>query len=269
MSTPTTTSTTGKAVAIVTIVFGALVIVATVVSAGFSTIFSPAAASNATSSQSIATSGVTELVAEASATELTVRFADVREATLDTEGSGAAGWTFERNGSSLKVESPSRSGVSLWFSSGIGSATLTLPENISGLDTTLTLNAGSLNADGDFGDLDLTMNAGSLTVAGSAETVTAVVNAGSAEVNVAAASAIDLSVNAGEFDAEFSGSAPEDVTLAVSAGSLTVGLPDGSYAVSTDVSLGSLTNELTTSPTSRNLVSVTLEAGSVALHPTD
>ncbi|GAA3215495.1 DUF4097 family beta strand repeat-containing protein [Microbacterium terregens] len=254
-----------RVVAILTIALGGAVVLGAIGSATFSTI---AAASVHTESQSIDAAGVTDLDISVNGAALRIEFDDVVEATLEvTSGAGVGPWTLERDGDELNVESPRRFGPGWFFFGEDVKATLTLPRDIEGatLDADLDLSAGDLTVDGDFGALDIEVSAGSLTVDGSAKTLLADLSAGGADIDLTDVAEAEFTVSAGTIDARLEGSPPRTVTVDVSAGSLDLRLPDGSYDVQSDVSAGEFHNELRTDAGARNVVNVTVSAGSATI----
>ena len=75
----------------------------------------------------------------------------------------------------------------------------------------------------------------------------------------------DLQLSAGAANGTLTGSAPQTVTIDVSAGRLDLTLPDVPYAVGSDVSAGELRNDLDIDARSDRRVSVSVSAGFVAL----
>jgi hypothetical protein len=227
--------------------------------------------------QSVEVDGIESLEMDVSASSVAVRFDDVDEAQLQVEGS-RGGWTMRRDGDELIVQSP-RELFDGWFGGGFFGnwfndderVVLTLPETLqdSRLDADLTLSAGSLDVAGAFDGLDVEVGAGRLLLNGSASSVDVDMSAGRADVNLADVNEADFTVSAGQLVAELIGTAPGEVTVDVSAGSLELTLPDVAYDVRQEVSAGSLDNGLQTSSNARNSVVVSLSAGSVDLHPGD
>ena len=261
---PRETRGASRVVAILTIALGCAIVLGTIGSAAFSTV---AAASVSTETQTVDADGVTGLDVAVDAASLRIEFADVSEATLDvTSGFGVGAWTLERDGDQLRVATPPRFGPR-WLFGGEVRATLTLPRELEGseLDAALELAAGELAVDGEFGDLGIEVGAGTLTVDGSARSLTAQLNAGGADIDLADVDEADFTVNAGAVDARLTGSAPGSVTVDVSAGSLDLRLPDATYDVSSDVSAGDFENGLPTELGARNVVDVTVSAGTVTI----
>ena len=250
-------------VAILIIVLGALIVLGTIVGAVFSTI---RAAAVSTASSTVAVAGVDALSIESNAGSLTVEYADVDEAELEvTAPFGGDRWTLERAGDTLTVASPSWEWGMGWIFGGSGRAVLVLPDSLEGLDADMQMAAGSLRADGDFGLVDLTVGAGELTLDGSAEDVSVDLSAGRAVLNLADVDTADLTVSAGSMDAAFSGAQPSDIRAGVSAGSLTLVVPDGAYDVTSDVSAGNFRNQLGSDPGADSTISVEVSAGQVML----
>jgi hypothetical protein len=261
---PSETRGASRVVAILTIALGCTVVLGAIVSATFSTV---AAASVRTETQTVDAAGVTELDVAVDAASLRIEFADVSEATLEvTSGIGVGAWTFRRDGDALDVATPQRFGPG-WIFGGEMRATLTLPRELEGeaLDASLDLSAGELTVDGAFGDLDIEVGAGTLTVDGSARTVSTDLSAGGADIELADVAEAEFSVSAGAVDARLTGSTPREVVVDVSAGSLDLRLPDASYDVRSDVSAGDFENGLRTESGARNVVDVTVSAGTVTI----
>lgn len=262
--TPPPTRNASRVIAILTIALGAAVILGAVGSAIWSTV---AAASVRTETRTVDVAGVESLRVAVDAASLRIEFADVPEATLDvTSGLGVGRWTFERTGDELTVETPRRFGPG-WIFGGEVRATLTLPQELEGaeLDAALELSAGELTVDGGFGDLGVDVGAGTFAVDGSARTLTAELSAGGADIELSDVTEADLSVSAGAIEARLTGTAPRSVTVDVSAGSLDLRLPDAVYDVRSDVSAGDFENGLQTERGARNVVDVTVSAGSATI----
>jgi len=261
---PPETRGASRVVAILTIALGGAVVLGAIGSAVFSTV---AAASVHTETQTVDVAGVTGLNVSVDAASLRVEFADVPEATLEvTSGLGVGAWTLQRDGDELAVATPPRFGPR-WIFGGEVRATLTLPRELEGsdLDASLDLSAGELAVDGSFGDLDIEVGAGTLTVDGAARTVSTQLNAGGADIDLSDVDEADFAVNAGAVDARLTGAAPRSVIVEVSAGSLDLRLPDAAYDVRSDVSAGDFENGLDTDADARNVVDVTVSAGSVTI----
>lgn len=261
---PSETRGASRVVAILTIALGCTIVLGALGSAVFSTV---AAASVRTESQEIDVTGVTDLDVTVDAATLRIEFADVSEATLEvTSGGGVGAWTLERDGDELAVASPRRFGP-WWLFGGEVRATLTLPQELEDttLDASLDLSAGDLSVEGAFGDLDIEVGAGSLTVDGAARALSVDLSAGGADIDLADVDEAEFSVSAGAIESRLTGSAPRVVTVDVSAGSLDLRLPDGTYDVRSDVSAGEFDNRLSTETGARNVVDVTVSAGTVTI----
>ena len=261
---PPETRGSSRVVAILTVALGCLVVLGALVTAIFSTI---AAASVRTDTQTVDVAGVESLSVSVDAASLRIEFDDVPEATLEvTGGLGVGEWTLDRRGEELTVATPQRFGPG-WFWGGDVRATLTLPREMVGadLDAALELSAGELTVDGSFGDLGIDVGAGRLTVDGTAQTLTADLSAGGADIDLADVDEAEFSVSAGTIDARLTGTAPRAVTVDVSAGSLDLRLPEDTYEVRSDVSAGDFENGLSTEAGSRNIVDVTVSAGTVTI----
>ncbi|MCR2792110.1 hypothetical protein NQ156_03435 [Microbacterium sp. zg.Y625] len=256
----------GRVVAIIAIVVGAVVLIGAVATGVIGSIVRASGSSD--ERIVVDATGVDALDVEVSAGDVRVVFTDTDEAVLDvTADAGAGRWTLAREGDELVVRSPQRWFGGWWFYDGPTRVVLELPESLqdAALDAKLTLSAGSLDVDGDFGTLDLEVNAGELTLAGAAAEVAASVNAGRADLEIADVATADLDVSAGGLKAVFTGDAPDDVAIDVSAGSLDLAVPSGAYRVASDVSAGGLDNRLETSTQASRLITVSLSAGDVTL----
>ncbi|GAA4490063.1 DUF4097 family beta strand repeat-containing protein [Microbacterium panaciterrae] len=213
--------------------------------------------------------GVRSLNLDASAGSVSIRFGDVTQATLRSEGQGNTNWKMQRVGDTLQVRNPQAPfgwWFNTWFQDG-PTMTLTLPKDLEGtLNADLTLDAGALDAAGDFDVVTARVSAGQLTVDGAARTFTARVDAGAAHLRLRDVGTADLTMSAGQLDAAFTGSAPDDMKLDVSAGSMDVTVPSGTYALSKDVSAGTLDARIPTDPSAAHRIQVNLSAGGVTLH---
>ncbi|MBS1699254.1 MAG: DUF4097 family beta strand repeat protein [Actinobacteria bacterium] len=212
--------------------------------------------------------GVTGLKVEVGYGNATIRFADVETATLTATGQGSGDWTMRRSGEVLQVQRPTGP-FGWWMGGWFGSdpqMTLTLPRDLEGhLTAALSLDAGSLSAQGRFDTLSATVSAGELTVDGGASSVTTRVSAGSATLRLEDVTTADLSMSAGDMSATISGSQPDLVRLDVSAGSMDVTVPSGRYDLSKDTSAGSIDAQIRTDPSSTHRIQSTLSAGSITL----
>ena len=252
-----------RVVSILAIVFGGIVIVGALT---WTLIASLVSVESRTSGASIGVAGVDELDVDLAAGSLRVEFADVAEAELEARSArGAEDWTFERVGDTLRVASPERWGGFGWFFSGPVEAVLVLPEEMAGADAALTLSAGDLRVDGEFGALELDVNAGQADVRGTATEAHVQVSAGGADVDLRDVERGDFGVSAGELVADLRGDSPDDLRLSVSAGSLTITVPEGEYDVSSDVSAGDFDNRIGSTPGAGSTVTASVSAGSLTL----
>lgn len=225
------------------------------------------------SQQQIDASGITGIDLDLGGVDMRVEFGDVEDAQFDVSGSGNNRWTLTRDGDELVVNSPEMK-FGWWFGDWFNdeqSVLLTLPDELrgAGLDADISLGAGSLDVQGDFGDVDVEMGAGALFITGSAESIDVDLGAGRAELELVDVSEADFTISAGHLEAELTGTAPHEVQFDVSAGSLELTLPDEEYDVRQDVSAGSLDNGLQTSPNARNSIVAGVSAGSAVLRPGD
>lgn len=255
------------AITTVTAIIGGAVLLFTGATAAYGAVRQITSTSSTDVTATADTTGVTGIDVEAGGADVVLRFGDVDEAVMEVSGQ-SNGWTMKRDDDEILVRDP-RVGFGWWVAGWFGdqtTVTITLPEALNGrIDADLSLSAGSMRADGDFRDLDIGVSAGGLTATGSAQSVTAELSAGDAELRLANVREVDLNASAGRIVAEFTGSAPDEVDLELSAGSMDVTLPDVEYAVTQDLSAGSLESELRTSSTSRHVVSVSASAGSIEL----
>lgn len=256
-----------QVVAILAIVLGGILVLGTIATTAFSAVRS---ASTSTASLTADVRGVTGLDVNVSGAELTIAYDTVDEAELSVTGNGGSThWRLDRDGDELVVSSD-RSWWEGWHWFGETEyATLTLPQRFAdtSLDASFDLSAGSIVATGVYNRLELDLSAGSVTVDGSARELGVSVSAGRANIDLEDVRSAELDVSAGAIDGRLTGTAPSDVVVEASAGRIDLELPAAPYAVSSDVSAGDFTHELSTDPSSRNRVSVHLSAGTVHLFP--
>lgn len=258
-----------RAIAIVAIVLGSLVLLSTLTSAVFSTI---ASATERTTTRSIATSGIDSLDVRVGGGSLRVEFSDVREAELEVTGAwGADRWTLERRDDRLVVATPNRFGTWIgdWLTWGDdrdrSSGVLRLPQTLAGSDAELALSAGRLVVAGDFDELDLEVSAGRLEASGSATELSARVSAGRGDLDLSGVEEASFTVSAGMIGSRLSGRQPESIEATVSAGSLHLWVPEGDYAVTSDVSAGGFDNRIGSDPRATSRIDVDVSAGQVVL----
>ncbi|MGO1803154.1 MAG: DUF4097 family beta strand repeat-containing protein [Microbacteriaceae bacterium] len=263
-----------KTVAIITAVVGGIALIGSGTTAAFGAVNALGQGNGSDQSDRVDVSGVTELIADVAASDVTIRFGDVDEAELQVSGSDGR-WTLERDGDELKLRSPdswlSWGGDWSWFGDWgrDENVDLLLPQELVGIDADLSLGAGALDVEGEFGEFEVDISAGSVHVNGSATALDAELNAGRAEFELADVDTASFGVSAGELVSTLTGSAPREVEVGVSAGSLTLALPDVPYDVTQDVSAGSVDNDLQTASNSRNSVRVDVSAGNVKLRTSD
>ncbi|MGH3692169.1 MAG: hypothetical protein ACRDT7_18685 [Microbacterium sp.] len=264
-------SSGATAVMVVTAVFGGLALLGaggTAAAAAAGTIIS---SSNPDSVQTVGVDGVESIDLDADASSMRVEFGDVDEAELSITNSRGTAWTFERDGDELIVQSPK--GVFGWWIGGwFGDeeiAVLTLPESLRGaqLDADLNLDAGSLDVVGDFGVLDISVSAGALDVEGAAKELDVQMSAGRADIMLDDVSRADLGVSAGDLTVELTGTPPTQTTIDVSAGTLDLTVPDVEYAISQDISAGTLNTEVDEASSARRTIDVSLSAGTATIRP--
>jgi len=259
----------GRTISVIAIVVGSIAIAATVVPAIRGGIAEATRTSDVLTADA---TGVTSLELDGSAALVTLAFGDVDEARLEVESTRGT-WHLDRDGDELSV----RNSTDLfgdWGDWGVFGTSraeervvLTLPSELAGLDADLSLDAGELVADGEFGVLDIDLGAGSVDVTGSAEQLEVDMSAGSADLVLADVRSADLKLSAGRLTGELTGEAPRRVSLEVSAGDFDLTLPDVPYAVTQEVTAGDLDNGLRVDPGSDNVITVEVAAGRVALRP--
>ncbi len=261
--TPTGPRTSSVVVAIVFVVVGALIILGSIASAVFTTVRS---ATVTTGTATADVRGVTQLDVDLSAGVLSVEFADVDDAQLEVVSSaGISRWKLERDGDTLVIASPDPTWNFPGGFGGVARAVLTLPEPLAGVDADLQMSAGQLIVDGALGALDLNVGAGDAQVRGSATSATVQVSAGHAVLDLADVQTGDFTVSVGSIEARLTGEQPRAITAEVSAGGLDLAVPDGTYAVKTDVAAGDVTNLLDASPRAANTIDVRVSAGHATL----
>lgn len=222
--------------------------------------------------QTVSIDGIEGIDVEADATSMRVEFGDVDEAELAIANGRGNAWTFERDGDELIVRSPQ--GVfGWWFGNWFGDheeiAVLTLPASLgsAGLAADLTLDAGSLDVDGDFGMLDVTVNAGALDVAGAAAELDVQMSAGRADLVLDGVTAADLGVAAGDLTIELTGTPPTQTTIDVTAGTADLTVPDVEYEITRDISAGTLNAKVDEASSARRTIDVSLSAGTATIRP--
>lgn len=267
-------NTPSHAVSTVTAVVGGFILLVLVATTALSAFFTPRA--SATSGDEGAyranVDGVRELIVDGAAAEMQIRFADVNEAELEVEGRAAGHWSLSRRGPSLVVGNGATPfGVNFCLfgcETPFSTLTLTLPAHLEGMiDADLFLGAGTLDVEGDFLDVDLDVSAGTAQLSGSVTSLDAYLGAGRIVVDLADVVEASFEVAAGKVQGQLTGTPPLELDIEVSAGDVDLALPDAGYAVSSDVTAGSLDNRLTSDPRSRNTIEVEVAVGSVALRP--
>lgn len=216
----------------------------------------------------VSVQGVQEVDAEVSGAQLNIAFYDGDQATLRADDGTLQGWQLRRDGDALEVSSPHQSfdwwGFG-WTRQGDQQVTLLLPQSLAGIDADLELNAGNLIVDGEFGEIDADVSAGALTLSGSGQSLDLTLTAGRADVELAGVEKASYEVTAGRVTSTLTDNAPRAVKIEVSAGNLSLTLPDGTYDLRREVSAGSLDSSLREDPGSRNRITAQVSAGSVTL----
>ncbi|MDQ1110947.1 hypothetical protein QE418_000395 [Microbacterium testaceum] len=252
-------------VSLATIVVGTCVLAGAVVSAGVSAAATlrdngPAYAASETS-----TTGLTALDVDVAGGSLTIAYGDVSEAQLDVDGGGTGDWTFERDGTTLRVSSP-RTNVVGW-SNPAGSATLLLPRlsTTTNLDARIEVAGGALRLDADFTSLSVQLAGGDVDLAGDVRTLSVSVSGGAASGTLTGVGDATLEVAGGSLATTLKGDAPARTKVTVTAGSADITLPDDEYNVTTDSGLGRVDNGLRTSNSATAVVDVEATLGQVSM----
>lgn len=240
-------------------------------------------------SWSVDAAGADELRIATEAADVQVVFGDVGQATLEVTSSGTprSSWSLEREGGAIVVGTERHRGL---FGPGFGwadgdsdgwswgwgdwdrrggeqRAVLTLPAALErdGLDLSAEVQAGSLDADGDWDAVVLGLQAGGLDVAGSADSLDLEVAAGEARLDLAVAGDVGLDVSAGRVIGALTGDQPSSIVASASAGSIELDVPGGDYAVTQDVSAGSARILVDEDQDAASTIDATVSAGSVVL----
>lgn len=214
--------------------------------------------------------GATGVDVEAGRGQIDVFFGDVAQAELRVAGGQGDAWSLERDDDELVVRGPESAFG--WLTAGVGPdvrATLVLPETLAGegFDADVRVSAGRVTLDGEYGALEASVGAGALRIDGAVRTLDVSIDAGSAEVRLDGVQEADLEVSAGRLQAELTGAPPTRVDLGVSAGSLDLVVPDAAYAVSRDVSAGSLRSSVSEDAAAPRSIHATVSAGSASIRP--
>lgn len=257
----------GTALNIVLAVIGGLVILTLLIGSARSAF---GALSREHSTQNVSVEGVTELQISAGTGSFDLRFADINEATLEVESTSAQDWQLKRDGNSLVLDSPDPWGNWCLFGCDFqeNTAVLTLPESMNDgtLDASFNLAAGDFNAVGSYKNLQIEVGAGELDMSGAAQSAKVQLGAGQANVNLADVQQADFKISAGQLTGTLNGKAPQQVTASVSAGSLDLEMPKGTYDLRQNVEAGDVSNLLATDMESPNKISVDVAAGRAAFY---
>ncbi len=256
---------TARVIAILAIVLGVVLILGAITTAVFSAIRSSAVRTDTLSADA---ADIVALDIDVDAAGFRLEYDGTDEATLEvTGGQGSSAWSMERNGDSLRVKSdrPWWGGWGWWGDDE--RVVLTLPERYAEetLDASFDLGAGSITADGTYGELELDLGAGSLDIGGSAANVDADISAGRASLDFDDVDTARMHLSAGDIDGELRGPV-RALDLDVSAGRISLTVPDQAYDLSQDVSAGDLTHDLDTSSSARSTITAQVSAGSIHLH---
>lgn len=264
-------SSGSSAIMIITAVVGGFALLGAGGTAAFAATGDLSNASRPDSVQSVDVNGIDSIDLDVNASTTRIEFGDVDEAELAITSQRGPAWTFEREGDELVVRSP-ESRWGWWFGGWFGDeeiAVLTLPEELrdAKIDGDFTVNSGSLDVAGTYGDLEIDVNAGSIDVEGEATSIDVDMSAGRADIVLDSVDRAGLGVSAGSLEVELTGTPPTQTTIDVSAGSLDLTVPDVGYAITQDVSAGSLDATIDQTDSDRRVIDVTLSAGSVNIRP--
>lgn len=263
---PPTNRGKSKPVNTVLMILGALVVLTLLITTARTAITS---LNREQSTQSLDTAGVTSLEISANSGSFDLVYADATEATLEVDSANGSDWTLSRQGDKLVVDSPNSWGDWCIFGCGFDNneATLFLPKSLNDgkLDAKFNLAAGDFTAVGAYKNLVAEVGAGELDLSGTAQSADIRLGAGKAEVSLADVQHAVFDISAGHMAGNLTGTVPQSINAEVSAGSLDLELPDGSYDVRQNVDAGNLTNLLLTDPQSPNKISIALSAGNAKL----
>ena len=263
---PPTSQGKGKPVNTILMVLGALVVLTLLITTARSAITS---LNREQSTQSLDTTGVTSLEISANSGRFELVYADATEATLEVDSANGSDWKLSRQGGKLVVDSPNSWGDWCFFGCGFDTneATLILPKSLNdgSLDAKFDLAAGDFTAVGAYQNLVAEVGAGELDLSGTAQSADIRLGAGKAEVSLADVQHAVFDISAGHLAGNLTGTVPQSISAEVSAGSLDLELPDGSYDVRQTVDAGNLSNLLVTDPQSPNKISIALSAGNAKL----
>ena len=274
MTQETRPSAVSHTISIVMAALGGLIVLMLIATTAVTSLFVTYEGSSTMGEQTalMATDGIRELYVDAAAAEMTIEFGAVAEATLDVHGREEANWRLERYGDTLEV-AHERSFLDP-FVCLFGCAkpstelTLTLPSELNGtLDAEVILGAGDLTVNGSFVELEIDVSAGNAWVKGEARRIDATLGAGNIDFDVEGVIEASLDIAAGTAQGQFTGEAPREIEIEVSAGSLDLALPDARYATMSDVAAGNVSNLLHEDSASKNRIEIDVAIGSVTLKP--
>lgn len=260
-------SSAGRPIMIATAVFGGLALLTVGTTAAVAAV-GDARAFAGDSSSSASAAGVKDVDLDIGGAEVTLAFGDVAEASIETSGRDSDRWTLRREGDDLVVKSPNRfMDFCFGWCDERRTAVITLPRELEGVDLDIDLGSGSVTALGSFGELGLELGAGDATVSGSARSVDAEVSAGDLDLELENVRSASFQVSAGGANARLTGSAPEEVEVEVSAGTVSLTLPDVPYRVASDVAVGDIANSLRVDPAAKHRITADVAAGDLVLRP--
>ncbi len=225
--------------------------------------------------------GIVRIDVEASAAKFRIDCESASAPAGDSEGSFALvtsgssrEWRMVRSGDTLRVEPVKRwfGGFSLLWSGDnrMQEVSLSLPasacDGSKPLDAEVDLGAGEVLVNGSYGVLDVSVGAGNARIEGTALNLELEVSAGEAVLDMSDVRTADLSVSAGSLWGGFSGTAPKQIDIEVSAGDAELTLPDEVYAVRSNVSAGDFEHSLRADQSVLgHEINVEVSAGSLSL----
>lgn len=253
-------------VGIILAIFGGVILVVVLLSLVFRVITVPQSSQGQQVNTNI--QGITAIDLDMSAGELTIEYGEVSGVQLDITNP-RGDWRMDRTGDTLVIRSPKKP---FFFFFGFNGwerherVILTLPAALEGkLDAKLSLSAGSITSHADFKSLDVDLSAGYIEIAGEMSQFSGEVSAGDLRGELSNVTKAELDVSAGSSELRFTGSAPEELEIDLTAGDATVILPDVVYDVRADRTAGDIITNVRTERGSKHFIDVTVTAGSVTL----
>ncbi|WP_430592758.1 DUF4097 family beta strand repeat-containing protein [Humidisolicoccus flavus] len=216
--------------------------------------------------------GVTAIELDSSGANIDVEFADVEVATLNVVNEGSPGyeWKLTTENGVLRV-AQDEPWFSWSFQSKLDDITLLLPEEFrdAALDLEINHAGGAVEIAGSFGDITAVLDGGMIDLDGAASALNLEVNGGFAELALDDLRTAEIELSGGRVDAEISGEQPRDITASVTAGTLDLIVPQGSYNTVLSQLAGSIDNQLDVDSKSESRIRVDLVGGSATLTAED